>query len=156
MKFLVDQPLGGLAKRLRFCGFDSAVLRLSPTKPDSLPAFAPDTYILTRQEAFQKLPRTDLLILNATTPQAQFEEVLRLLEIPRRAFSPLSRCSRCNELLRPLPRDQVQGLVPEHVFHHFPQFYECPICRRIFWPGSHLTGITKKLLKNMEKMGKGD
>jgi hypothetical protein len=155
MKFLVDQPLGGLAKRLRFCGFDSAVLRLSLTKPDSLPAFAPDTYILTRQEAFQKLPRTDLLVLTAVTPQAQLEEVRRLLKIPRRAFSPLSRCSRCNEVLRPLARDRVSGLVPEHVFHHFPEFYECPICRRIFWPGSHLTGITKKMLKNTESGKEG-
>ena len=34
MKFLVDQPLGGLAKWLRFCGFDAtlrcALIRISP------------------------------------------------------------------------------------------------------------------------------
>lgn len=154
MKFLVDQPLGGLAKWLRFCGFDSALLRLSATEPGALPPPAPDTYILTRQGAFQKLPRADLVILTATTPQAQFEEVIRRLKIPRRGLSPLSRCSRCNELLRQVRRDQVQGLVPEHVFHHFPDFYECPGCRRIFWPGSHLTGITKKLLRNTENMEK--
>lgn len=155
MKFLVDQPLGGLAKRLRFLGFDSALRRLIPTDPGTLPPPAPDTYILTRQEAFKKLARNDLVILSASTPQAQFEEVIHRLKISRRGLSPLSRCSRCNELLRRVSRDQVQGLVPEHVFHHFSEFYECPGCRRIFWPGSHLAGITKKLLKNMENIGKG-
>jgi uncharacterized protein with PIN domain len=41
MKFLVDQPLGGLVKWLRFCGFDAILVRLTPDKPGSLPPSRP-------------------------------------------------------------------------------------------------------------------
>ncbi len=146
MKFLVDLPLGGLAKWLRFCGFDAATRRLSPTDRRTLPPPAPDTCILTRQEAFRRLRRPDLLVLAGETPETQLQEVLRRLKISRRRLDTLSRCSRCNEPLVSVPRDQVLDRVPEHIFHYHEQFYECPRCRRLFWPGSHLKGIAKKLL----------
>jgi len=142
MKFLVDQPLGGLAKWLRFSGFDAEVRRLSP---GALPPPAPDTCLLTRRAPLARLKRPDLLVLTAAAPGEQLAEVLQLLKIPRSRLRPLSRCSRCNEPLRPLSRDQVRGRVPEHVFHYQSQFYECPRCRRLFWPGSHLPGLSRTL-----------
>lgn len=145
MKFLVDLQLAGLAKWLRFCGFDTEPLRLSRTDPKSLPPPHPDTYILTRQETFKGLARPDLLIITATQPVAQLEETLRRLRVSRRDLSPLSRCSRCNDPLTPVHRDRVQGRVPEHIFHYHQQFYECPRCHRLFWPGSHLKGICERI-----------
>jgi len=153
MKFLVDLPLGGLAKWLRFCGFDAATRRLSAQDPRTLPPPAPDTYILTRQEAFRQRPRPDLLVLTGLTPEAQLEEVLRRLNLPRGRLHPLSRCSRCNEPLTPVPREQALGLVPEHVFTVHEQFYECPRCHRLFWPGSHLKGIARRLPGKGSKTG---
>ena len=47
MKFLVDLPLGGLARWLRLCGFDADSRRFPP----NLSELAPDTYILTRQSS---------------------------------------------------------------------------------------------------------
>ena len=149
MKFLVDQYLGGLAKWLRFCGFDAASRRLSATAPGSLPPPAPDVYILTRQESLARLGRPDLLILQEPTPEAQLEEVIRGLKISRGELKPLSRCSRCNEPLAPVDREGVKGLVPEHVFNCQEQFYQCPRCLRIFWPGSHLKGIYEKALAKL-------
>jgi uncharacterized protein with PIN domain len=150
MKFLVDSPLGGLIKWLRFCGFDTTSALLDHDDPGSLPPPAPGAYILTRQKIFQRLRRPDLLILSADQPQAQVEEVIHLLKLSRRDFSPLSRCSRCNDLLAPVAREQVQGRVPEHVFLYQRDFYECPRCHRLFWPGSHLAGITQKVLEKLE------
>ena len=145
MKFLVDLPLGGLAKWLRFCGFDAAVLRLSAAAAGALPTPQPGTYLLTRQEALHKLARPDLLVLTANRPREQLDEVFTLLAISRDRLQPLSRCSRCNEPLTVVPRDQVRGRVPEHVFHYQSQFFECPRCHRLFWPGSHLPGLTRNL-----------
>ena len=51
MKFLVDQPLGGLAKWLRFCGFDATLMRLALDAPGNWPPHRPRTHILTRQAA---------------------------------------------------------------------------------------------------------
>ena len=141
MKFLVDLPLGGLAKWLRFCGFDADCRRLTA----GLPPPVAETYLLTRQESLKRPARPDLVLVSAITPEAQFQEVFHLLKISPSQIKPLSRCSRCNEPLTRLPREQAQGRVPEHVFHHHDQFFECPRCRRLFWPGSHLEGISRTL-----------
>jgi uncharacterized protein with PIN domain len=152
MKFLVDQPLGGLAKWLRFCGFDAALVRLAPDQPQGWPPPRPQTHILTRQTAAARLKRPDVLILTPAPPEAQLEEVMRRLHISPRHLNPLSRCSHCNELLVTLDRDLVQGRVPEHVFHYQRQFSECPRCRRVYWPGSHIRGISKTLREKLEKL----
>jgi len=149
MKFLVDSPLGGLIKWLRFCGFDTSPLLLHPEAPHPLPPPVPGTYILTRQGSLKRLRRRDVLVLTADQPQEQLAEVLRRLQISRKDLSLLSRCSRCNDLLIPISRDQVQGQVPEHIFLYHQEFYECPRCRRLFWPGSHLEDITRKVLAKM-------
>ena len=102
MKFLVDQPLGGLAKWLRFCGFDATLLRLAPDKPGSWPPLRPQTHILTRQAACQRLKRPDLLVLAAPEPEGQLTEVIRRLHLSPRHFKPLTRCRHCNDPLAPL------------------------------------------------------
>ncbi|MBM4300281.1 MAG: hypothetical protein FJ121_01940 [Deltaproteobacteria bacterium] len=160
MNFLVDQPLGGLAKWLRFCGFDATLMRLAPDKPGSWPPSQPQTHILTRQAACQRLKRPDLLVLAAPDPEGQLAEVIRRLRLAPRLFKPLSRCRHCNDPLAPLNRDQVQGRVSEHVFLHHRRFYECPRCHRVYWPGSHIQGITGTLrdqLNQLEQLGdRGD
>jgi len=145
MKFMVDLPLAGLAKWLRFCGFDTTVQRFS----QSLPAASPGLYLLTRQQALARRRRDDLLILTAPDPEAQLEEVIHRLQITRGHLRFLSRCGQCNEILVSIPRDQVLGLVPEHVFHTQEQFHQCPKCRQIFWPGSHLPGIMARVLDKL-------
>jgi uncharacterized protein len=152
MKFLVDQPLGGLAKWLRFCGFDAALVRLAVDQPQTWPPPRPQTHILTRQTNCERLKRPDLLVLATDEPEAQLEEVMRRLHISPRHLTPLSRCSHCNEPLIPLDRDMVQGRVPEYVFHYQRQFSECPRCHRIYWPGSHIQGITGTLREKLERL----
>ena len=147
MKFLVDLPLGGLAKWLRFCGFAAENRRLG----GELPPPALDTFILTRQGTLKRLNRPDLLFIAASDPEAQLREVLTALPISPRQLQPLSRCSRCNDRLAPIPREQVQGRVPEHVFHYHEQFFECPRCRRVFWPGSHLPAIVRTLQESLKE-----
>jgi uncharacterized protein with PIN domain len=151
MKFLVDWPLGGLAKWLRFCGFDATLMRLAPGQPQNWPPPRPQTHILTRQAVGARLKRPDLLVLAAAEAEAQLEEVIQRLHISPHHLHPLSRCSHCNDPLVPLDRNLVQGRVPEHVFHYQRQFSECPRCHRVYWPGSHIRGITGILRNKLEK-----
>lgn len=151
MKFLVDQQLGGLAKWLRFCGFDTQSLRLPPGPSPALPPPASGTFILTRQRKWAGRDRPDMVMITALDPQEQLEEVVRRLGITSKDLAPLSRCSRCNDLLMEIPREEALGLVPEHVFHCQERFYQCPRCRQIFWPGSHLKGISEKVREMLNK-----
>jgi uncharacterized protein len=152
MKFLVDQPLGGLAKWLRFCGFDATLLRLAPDQPGNWPPLRPRTHILTRQATCQRLKRPDLLVLAASEPEGQLTEVIRRLHLTPSHFKPLTRCRHCNDLLAPLSRELAQSRVSEHVFLHHRRFYECPRCQRVYWPGSHLQGITGALRDQLERL----
>jgi uncharacterized protein len=150
MQFLVDQPLGGLAKWLRFLGFDAPLVRLNPDEPGSWPPPSPQTRILTRQAACQRLKRPDLLLLAANEPEAQLTEVIRALQLAPPDFKPLTRCRHCNDLLAPIQRELVRGRVPEHVFLHHRRFYQCPRCHRVYWPGSHLRGISLTLREQLQ------
>ncbi len=147
MKFLVDAPSGGLAKWLRFCGFDAALSPFSAAPSGNLPAPATDTYILTLQQSLAKLHREDILVLTAATPEAQLAEILQRLQVSSQDLDPMSRCVKCNEPLAPAARDAVAGRVPEYVFHTQKEFSECPACHRLYWPGSHITGINHKVFQ---------
>jgi uncharacterized protein with PIN domain len=144
MRFLVDLPLKGLAKWLRLCGLDATLTSFSPQRTD-LPAPVPETYLLTRQAGYRRLHREDLLVLAANNPEDQVAEVFRRLKLSRRDLSPLSRCGGCNDLLVPVPRETALGVVPDYVFHTQEKFFQCPGCRRLYWPGSHPARIAAKL-----------
>ena len=151
MNFIVDLPLGGLAKWLRFCGFDAVIQRLSPKAPQELPAPASGVFLLTRQQAFAGFKREDLLILTAGDPEGQLEEVIRCLNLTRGHLHLLSRCGQCNEPLALIPRDQALGVVPEHVFHTQEEFHQCPRCGQVFWPGSHHQKIMTRVLEKLSR-----
>lgn len=154
MRFLVDLPLGGLARWLRLCGLDATVTSFSAQRTD-LPAPAPETYLVTRQAGYRHLQRDDLLVLAANDPEGQLAEVFRRLNLSRRNLAPLSRCGECNDLLAPVPRETALEVVPDHVFHTQAEFFQCPRCGRIYWPGSHPARITAKLEEVLAEAGEG-
>lgn len=144
MKFVVDAPLGGLAKGLRFLGLDA---RLAVLRPETLPAPAAGTVLLTASRLLKKADRPDLIVLEAREPEAQLEEVVRRLGLTRRHFRPLSRCVRCNVQLKELPRQEAVTRVPEHIWATQAEFYHCPACGRVYWPGSHVATISRRLAR---------
>lgn len=144
MKFLVDQPLGGLAKWLRLGGFDARVENFS-SRATGLPAPKAGRYLLTRQAQYRGQPRKDMLVLEANDPKDQLAEVFRRLNLSRQDLAPLSRCGECNDLLVPVPRETALGLVPDHVWQTQAEFFQCPRCRRLYWPGSHQARIIGEL-----------
>ncbi|MGQ9688022.1 MAG: Mut7-C RNAse domain-containing protein [Desulfobaccales bacterium] len=152
MKFLVDAPLRGLAKWLRLCGFDAEIENFSPAK-GGLPPVPAGVYILSRQGRLQHLGQEEVLVLAANDPEGQLAEVFRRLNLKPQHLAPLSRCGECNGLLEPLSRDQARGLVPEHVYYTQTEFYHCPGCGRVYWPGSHPPRITAKLQRLFGKKG---
>lgn len=144
MKFLVDRPLMGLAKWLRLCGLD-AMLETFGSQGATLPEPVTGRYLITRQAKYRHPQREDLLLLGANDPKDQLAEVFRRLNLTRRDVAPLSRCGECNDLLVPVSRETAQGLVPDHVFQTQVEFFQCPRCRRLYWPGSHHARIIDKL-----------
>lgn len=150
MRFVVDLPLRGLTKWLRLCGLDASVKSFSALR-QGLPVVVPGTYLLTRQAGYRHLKREDLLVLGSNDPEGQLVELFRRLKLTRTDLAPLSRCGECNDLLVPIPRETALGLVPDHVFHTQAEFFQCPRCRRLYWPGSHPARINAKLQQVLQE-----
>ncbi len=66
MKFLVDLPLGGLAKWLRFCGFDADCRRLGPELTGRRRALLSSP----GKSCLKRLARPDLVFVTASETEA--------------------------------------------------------------------------------------
>jgi uncharacterized protein with PIN domain len=63
----------------------------------------------------------------------------------REAAEPFSRCLKCNCILTALLRTEAKDSVPEKIYKTFLDFHRCPVCGRVYWPGSHLERMREKL-----------
>jgi uncharacterized protein with PIN domain len=139
MKFIADVMLGRLAKRLRLRGFDVLYDRTLNDNEIIRLSLEQDRMILTRDTglAARPLAKKHLLLVSADRVQEQMEQVLSRFphEMPD---TPLTRCSECNEPLDHIEREEVQDLVPHHVYERKDLFFSCPQCNRIYWHGTHV------------------
>jgi uncharacterized protein len=141
MKFIADVMLGRLAKRLRLLGYD--VLYDPALDDNGLIRLSLEQHrlILTRDEALAARPlAANHLFINSDLVEEQLEQVLSAS--PGDA-SPLTRCSRCNEPLAFLPRQEARDLVPPYVFENHETFLRCAVCGRIYWRGTHVRRMTE-------------
>jgi uncharacterized protein with PIN domain len=136
-RFLADAHLGALARLLRMMGFDT---RFEPSGPDDLlrrRASEEHRILLTRDR--QLLICRDVThgcYVHAVKPQEQLREIVQRLQLAGRA-RPFSRCLCCNTPVQPVDKDQVLPALPPQVASAHQTFTRCPVCERVYWPGSH-------------------
>jgi uncharacterized protein len=142
-RFLADAMLGRLARWLRVLGFDTiydpslhdeALVRLAESE---------DRVLLTRDRHLlrERHPRNAVEV----TRDAPLEQLVALvdqltLRPPAELFT---RCLVCNAMLEDVPRD-VASLPP--MARELPgPIRQCPDCKRLYWPGSHVRRMTRAL-----------
>jgi hypothetical protein len=138
--------LGGLARWLRVLGLDVAY---QPELHDAelvRRAVAEERVILTRDRKLveRRAARSHLLIASERV-EAQVQQVLRELRVEVAAERLLTRCLRCNQPLRELPREEAIARVPPFVARTQARFRECPGCGRVYWPATHVARIRARL-----------
>jgi len=145
MQLMADRMLKGLAQRLRLIGYDCALA------PDEAPSL---TAILKRARAENRLLVTssrrdpahdhDVIIVPPEGLAAQVKAVLARAPIPpERAFT---RCSMDNTPLEFFPFEAMRGQLPPLVAEMRPDpVSHCPLCGRIYWPGTHTTRMREEL-----------
>ncbi len=142
MKLLCDHMLGSLARWLRFMGYDTGYPQPGPDRELIDRARREGRILLTRdKELAARVSGT--VQVRSDDLEGQIREVVAVLRL--RLVDPLSRCSLCNELLVPVPLDDVKALVPEGVRSRHHEFWRCPSCRRIYWQGSHWDKMVERL-----------
>ncbi len=155
MKFIVDRTLGKLAKGLRMLGYDTLYYRSEDLHLLLHLAREENRVILTRDTKLAKRrPNDRIITIIEDIPSRQLEEVTQKapLSLDEEIF--FSRCLLCNELLDEIPRKEAEGKVPDFIFNQQKDFHRCPKCQRIYWQGSHLDHMIKKV-EELQRMAHG-
>jgi uncharacterized protein len=138
-KFVVDRMLGRLAKALRMLGYDTIYYRGNDPEELLRMARLEGRLILTRPARHSEISTPDptRVLVKEDRVALQLRELLQTGILSPSRERLFSRCLRCNAPLDEIPCAEAEGRVPEFVFHHVREFFQCPECHRIYWKGSH-------------------
>jgi uncharacterized protein with PIN domain len=149
VKFIVDSNVGKLARWLRIMGYDA--LFFKDIDDDTLVriALSQNRVVLTkdRQILKRRVVMSDKLkaiLITDDDPKMQLASVIKQLDLNCH-FKPFSLCLECNKKLIKQKKDQVHDRVPQHVFQTQDDYMECPVCRRVYWQGTHWDAMSKEL-----------
>lgn len=149
MRFILTAELGRLAKWLRILGFDALYYAQADFPALLIQALRDERIILTRnQRLIDKLRAARAVQIRSEKISEQLKEVLQRLGIKPQPDKMFSRCIICNRQLCSVKKQQVKGKVPEFVFKTQDEFFSCPCCQRVYWPGTHW-GNVKNTLKEI-------
>lgn len=146
VRFAADSMLGRLAKALRMLGFD---VSYDPFIEDSElieQARGQNRVLLTRDTGLLRrrgLPR--LVFVESDHLREQLAQVARELGLKLDKRAALTRCIVCNEPLEEVTREQVREQVPPYVYATQRAFARCRGCGRIYWPGTHVEAMQRKI-----------
>ena len=144
-KFAVDSMLGTISKKLRILGYDSTFS--SDTEDEKLLNNAKDEnrVIITKDTELSKKAKkslVDFILLTKNDEAEQFNEIKSFLNIDSFLILPeKSRCTACNGMLKIIQKESVTGRVEPNVMKFTNRFWECILCKKIFWEGSHIKNL---------------
>lgn len=147
--FILDVHLGKLAKSLRLLGFDTFYKNNYSDKIIAEIAHRENRRVLTRDVGLLK----QKIIcwgywLRSQNPVMQLAEVMAYFDLKEKV-APFTRCLACNGQLAAVAKESVLALLPPKTRLYFNQFYRCPVCARIYWPGSHFEKM-QEFVKRVE------
>lgn len=143
-RFIADVHLGRLASYLRLLGFDCGWRNDFGDDELVNVANAEDRIVLTRDTGLLK--RAALVhgaFVHASDPRRQLREVFDRFGLESHA-RPFTRCARCNGPVSPWQPDRDDRL-PEAALRHRDGLSRCEGCGQLYWPGSHLERLRRRL-----------
>jgi len=146
MKFACDVMLGNLARWLRVCGMDVFYDATIDRSKLMRVAREEGRIILTRSKYFRELKDIPpYIIIKSEDLNRQLLQIKK--EFPQ--FDPFknsfSRCLECNATLEAVQKESIKDLVPQKSYNLYERFSCCPVCKKIFWPGTHFERMMRRL-----------
>jgi uncharacterized protein len=133
--FVLDVHLGTLARRMRLLGLDVAYRNDADDDELVAQAIAEGRVLLTQDRGILRrkaLPHGAYVM--GRRPDDQLADVLDRF-VPE--LHPWTRCPACNGVLGPVPKDEVEHLLPAGTRRSYTEFSRCPDCGRLYWRGAH-------------------
>ncbi|MEW5702413.1 MAG: Mut7-C RNAse domain-containing protein [Candidatus Zixiibacteriota bacterium] len=145
-KFACDDHCGRLARWLRILGFDCTHDQTITDAALLTAALAEERIILTRDArlAERTLARRRIL-LDSPDPLKQVVQVLQDTRTTVDDGRLFTRCTLCNQPTDPTELAAVIDRVPPYVQKTQTTFRLCPSCGRVFWRGTHVQRMLKRL-----------
>jgi len=153
VRFAADVMLGRLARWLRIIGCDTAYIDGIADADLVRISIDEKRILLTRDRALPRQWWIDTcMLLETDDPMEQLRQVVERFALPwsKRLFT---RCTLCNEPLETVTAQSVRGELPEPVLETRTSFRRCFACGRIYWSGSHVERMRRRLT---EVLGSGD
>jgi uncharacterized protein len=143
--FIADAHLGHLARQLRMLGFDVLFRNSYSDAEVARISSEQQRVVLTRDRDL--LIRKDVVFgcyVHAIDCGEQLDEVLRRYRLAPHV-RPFCRCLECNGLLRVVDKQSVRDRVPASSFMHYEKFFQCEHCGRVYWEGSHVARMRRRI-----------
>ncbi len=149
MKFILDSNVGKLARWLRIAGFDTLFLKDIDDGRLVRIALKEERILLTRDTGILERRlitsgRLKAILIDDENVKAQLRQVIDIFDLTGQLM-PFTRCSECNEPLTARNKDEVEELIPQHVFRTQTQYMQCPMCERVYWRGTHWQRMAREL-----------
>jgi len=138
--------VGKLARWLRLLGYDARYERDMPDGRLVEAARREERVLLTRDRRLvRRRACRDFLLVESDDPVEQLRQVVDQMDLEVDDSRWFERCMDCNRRLVRVARQQVRVEVPEHVYRQHRRFARCPACRRVYWRGTHVSGMRRRL-----------
>ncbi|MHA2283527.1 MAG: DUF5615 family PIN-like protein [Promethearchaeota archaeon] len=159
MKFLVDSMLGKLARFLRIFGYDTIyandlteIFNTDPVPDEKLIEYAKenDRFIITKDLMLYKTYSERSLFLHGEGVYNYLHQLKEKLNVTFEFNVEKAKCSICNsKLLKIQNKNEISGNALQDSLNNYEEFYRCSNlkCNKIFWKGSHIEDIEKRLEK---------
>jgi uncharacterized protein with PIN domain len=145
VKFIADVMVGKLARWLRVLGFDVAYSNNYADDEIIQTAETEDRVILTRDTGLTKRrTKARCLLVSSGNYKEQIRQVID--EFGLKDFNVFSRCLECNALLEAVDKEDVFERIPPFVYLTQNRFAICPLCRRVYWRGTHANNMLNRIL----------
>ena len=146
LKFICDDNLGKLAKWLRALGYDTLFqLTIEDGEMISL-ALRENRIILSRDTKLSRFKiRENYLLIQSENPLEQLKQVMDHFKLKIEEDLFFSRCLVCNQSLQKVEKEKIKKRLYPYVYQTQENFVYCSVCDRIYWAGTHVERMTKRL-----------
>jgi uncharacterized protein with PIN domain len=158
MRFLLDGMLGKLTRWLRMLGYDAIYANdmsdqdlLALAKRESL------TLLTSDEELYRTaaMRHVDAFLVEGRSEPERLASLATRYGLRLEIDTTISRCPTCGGSLKEVPREAVQGSVPDTTFKVYRSFWACtnPTCAKVYWQGSHWRRIEQTLEETKKIVG---
>ncbi|KLO22256.1 Mut7-C RNAse domain-containing protein [Marinitoga sp. 1155] len=148
--FILDMPLGKLAKKLRILGFNTIYYNnITYDELEKIVSKNGDYIVLTKSTKFYEslYNKYNILFIKSDNWKSQLRFLVKKLKLKIDISKMFSRCIICNSKLIQVEKEIYREFIPDYVYLTINNFKYCKHCKKVYWRGTHVEHMIKDLFK---------